>query len=73
MPDLSVPIEDTDPSAAAAPAPDMLSEVQQYYDLLHREYTRRVAEIEAFLGFVTQSESLGTRLARVEAFLKIKG
>jgi hypothetical protein len=56
-----------------APAPDVLSEVRTYYELMRVDYARRIAEVEAFLGFAQDSEALGSRLHKVEAFLRIKG
>lgn len=52
--------------------PEIVNEVRAYYALLQIEYTRRVAEIEKFLGFAEGCEALGTRLARLEAFVGIK-
>lgn len=66
--------QETAPTAEADPPPaDMMSEVRHYYALLQVDYTRRIGEIEAFLGFAESSEALGARLAKVEAFLGIKG
>lgn len=52
--------------------PKIVDEVRAYYALLQIEYTQRVAEIEMFLGFAEGCEALGTRLARLEAFVGIK-
>lgn len=59
------------PEISEAPTPDTLTEVREYYMLLREDYTRRMAEIEAFLGFAADQEGLGTRLHKVEAFLGI--
>ena len=56
-----------------APAPDVIAEVREYYEMMQAEYTRRLAEIERFLGFTEGSEALGTRLHKVEKFLGIAG
>jgi len=57
--------------AVDLPAPDVRAEVRQYYDLLKVDYTKRIADIETFLGFVDSAEDLGTRLARLERFVGI--
>lgn len=56
-----------------APAPDVIAEVREYYEMIQVEYTRRLADIEQFLGFAVGSEALGTRLHKIEQFLGIKG
>lgn len=58
-------------SATPEEAPDMAA-VRAYYEGLQADYTRRVSEIEAFLGFAEGAEALGTRLAKIELFLGIK-
>lgn len=67
--------DETVPDTLVEPPPtsDVLTEVRHYYALLQHDYARRVLEIEKFLGFAEGCEALGTRLAKVEAFLGIKG
>lgn len=65
--------DDNKPAIVEAPAPDVLAEVREYYHLLHSDYAQRVSEVEKFLGFAESSEALGTRLHKIEQFLKIGG
>ena len=52
--------------------PRLMEEVKHYFQLLQINYSRRMLEIEVFLGFMEGSADLGTRLHRVETFLGIK-
>jgi hypothetical protein len=55
-----------------ADEPEIVNEVKHYLALQQLDYTQRIAEIEAFLGFAESCEGLGARLHKVEAFLGIK-
>lgn len=50
-----------------------LAEMTQYWISRRSELERHVAEIEKFIGFVGESEALAVRVAKIEAFLGIKG
>lgn len=52
--------------------PQIALEVRHYFADLQHDYARRVLELEKFLGFIESEEDLGTRVARLEAFVGIK-
>lgn len=52
--------------------PQIVLEVRHYFADLQHDYARRVLEIEKFLGFIVSEEDLGSRIARLEAFVGIK-
>jgi ribosome-binding protein aMBF1 (putative translation factor) len=58
--------------AALLEDPEIVNEVKHYLALQQIDYTNRISEIEAFLGFAQSCEGLGARLSKVEAFLGIK-
>lgn len=52
--------------------PQIVLEVRHYFADLQRDYARRVYELEKFLGFIESEEDLGSRIARLEAFVGVK-
>lgn len=52
--------------------PQIVLEVRHYFADLQHDYARRVLELELFLGFIASEEDLGTRVAKLEAFVGIK-
>lgn len=67
MPDEVVIVEPSAPEPIPTEAPDMAA-VRAYYVSLQAELTRRVSEIETFLGFAEGVDALAVRVAKLEHF-----
>ncbi len=57
----------------ARPSPAAMAATQEFYIERRQDLLRQVANIEKFLGFAQQSDELAARVARLEAFVGLKG
>jgi hypothetical protein len=55
------------------PPPELVDAVRRYHVAQRDDLLRRVAEIEALLGFVQVADELAVRVSKLEAFTGVKG
>lgn len=62
----------TPETAPPPPDPPDMAAVRTYYVALQTDLSRRVSEIETFLGFAIGVDALSARVAKLESFLGVK-
>ena len=51
--------------------PNFIEGVKDYYAAKRADYVQRIGDMEHFLGFIEVEGDLGTRIGKLENFLKI--
>ena len=62
-----------EPQSSDRSTRDAVAESTRYLAAKRDELQRQVSEIESFLGFAVQAEDLAVRVAKLEAFVGLKG
>ncbi len=55
------------------PPPELVDALVRHYERKRSDLMRQIGEMEAFLGFIEVSGNLAVRVAKLEAFLGLKG